>query len=293
MSHFSGDLSAAVITYYRFEVDNDPDPLGLETPNEISGQPSLKSISAAIDMSTNAGSLPNLFVPSSGQSNSGSLDGLSSGTGNPDINATAAYTNTLDVDEMTVELFVRSEEQDGVLVGRSSSNNIASSIADGFRIYDPDDLKVEFYTEDTMGNVGLNTISTTYGLDDSDDPNNVRGDGNAAWRHIAFSYDKTSGIGVLYIDGVAVESVSAGAESVLYWGESDPELQVGVNLDGYNFSKTADDNGYIDELRISSEDISATEFLSSPTDVPEPSSILLAFLAMFPAFFIRNRKPVS
>jgi hypothetical protein len=90
-------LEAVVLAYYRFEVDNDPDPFGLETPNEVSGQPALVAASAAIDNSVNPGSLPNLFVPGNGLSNGGSLDGLGT-AGNPDINATAVYTSLLDVD---------------------------------------------------------------------------------------------------------------------------------------------------------------------------------------------------
>ncbi|MEM8866828.1 MAG: LamG-like jellyroll fold domain-containing protein [Verrucomicrobiota bacterium] len=275
-----------MLSYYRFEVDNDPSALGLETPNEVFGLPALIAASAQIDDSANPGSLPNLFVPGTGSSNTASLDGLST-SGNPDVDASAAYTSVLDVDQLTAEMFVRSEEQQGVLIARSTSTNVGSSIADGFRIYDPNNLKVQFYTEDAFGNVQLNQISTTAGLDDLSAP---RGDGVAEWRHVAFSYDLTTGVGALYLDGVVIGSSSAGAGSTLYWGSetlaSQRTLDVGFSMDGYNFSKTATDNGFIDEVRISSEPLAVEDLL-----LPEPKhySSILAVIALFCSAARRRR----
>ncbi|MEM7792059.1 MAG: LamG-like jellyroll fold domain-containing protein [Verrucomicrobiota bacterium] len=252
---------AVVLSYHRFETDLDPDPFGLETPNEVFGLPALVAASARIDDSANPGSLPNLFVPGTGAPNTASLDGLST-SGNPDANASADYSALLDVAELTAEMFVRTEEQVGVLVARSTSANVVSSISDGFRIYDPANLKVQFYTEDLSGNVQLNQISTSAGLDDLSLP---RGDGIAEWRHVAFTYDQTLGIGQLYLDGQVIGSASAAAGSSLYWGPeslaNQRTLDVGFGLDGYNFSKTASDNGYIDEVRISSGALTTDDFL--------------------------------
>ncbi|MEM1223521.1 MAG: LamG-like jellyroll fold domain-containing protein [Verrucomicrobiota bacterium] len=274
-----------VLSYYRFEIDLDPDPLGLETPNEVFGLPALVAASARIDDSANPGSLPNIFVPGTGAPNTASLDGLST-SGNPDANASADYSSILDVDELTAEMFVRTEEQVGVLIARSTSTNVLSGISDGFRIYDPNDLKVQFYTEDPFGNVQLNQISTSAGLDDLSQP---RGDGNAQWRHVAFTYDQTLGIGQLYLDGEVIGSATAGAGSSLYWGleslANQRTLDVGFGLDGFNFSKTASDNGYIDEVRISSQPLTEAEFL-----LPESRhyGLILALVAL--GWVISRRK---
>ena len=283
---FSHVCTAVVLSYYRFEVDLDADPLLLETPNEIGGESALTSASAGIDDSANPGSLPNLFVPGTGAANTASLDGLSTGSGNPDINASAAYTSTLDVAEMTVELFVRTEEQDAVIISRSGTADVGTSIDDGFRIYNPDNLTVDFYTWDGSGNVQLHQIVTTAGLDDLTP---TRGDGVAAWRHLAFTYEQSTGLGLLYLDGVVIGTASSTAGASLYWGNSpavtQPILQVGVNMDGFDFSKTADDNGYIDEIRISSGALPPEDLLN----VPEPSAYAL-FMGLASLFLVGRRK---
>lgn len=269
---------AVVLSYYRFEVDLNADPLLLESPNEISGEPAITAVSARIDDTASSGSLPNLFIPLNGLPNTASLDGIGpDASGNPDIDARAAYTSTLNVDEFTAELFVRTEESNGVLISRSSTENVLSSIADGFRIYDPQALKVDFYTSDGLGGGTLHTITTSVGLDDISPTA-----GFAAWRHLAFSFEQSTGTATLYLDGIILSTLETGAGSTAYWGAdpelSQPELQLGVALDGFNFSKTETDNGYIDEVRISSTALTPSELLN----VPEPSAyaLIVGFIAL-------------
>jgi hypothetical protein len=278
----SAQINAAVISYYRFEVDNNPDPLRLDTPNEISGEPPLTAFSARIDNTAQSSSLPNLFVPINGLPNTASLDGIGpDASGNPDIDARAAYTSALDLDELTVELYVRTEESIGVIVSRSGANDVLSNITNGygFRIYDPQDLKVDFYTNDGSGNGIFHNIATADGLDNISPVN-----GEAAWRHLAFSYEQATGIGNLYLDGSIIETTTAAAGQGLFWGSdpsaSEPELQVGVAMDGFNFSKGNGDDGYIDELRISRVSLGADDFLI----VPEPS-MYAAILGLFALTF--------
>ncbi|MEO0510128.1 MAG: LamG-like jellyroll fold domain-containing protein [Verrucomicrobiota bacterium] len=275
------------MSYYRFEEDLDADPFRLVSPSEVAGQPDLISLTARIDDSANPGSLPNTFVPFTGAPNTASLDGFGT-SGNPDIDATIAYSAVLDVDEMTVEMWVRTEEQFGVLVSRSTTANVADSISDGYRIYSPNALTVEFYTIDAFGNIQLNTISTNIGLDNA----GTRGDGNANWRHVAFSYDMALGEGILYLDSTPIGSALTTSGSSLYWGADadadDRIVQVGVGLDGYNFSKTNGDDGYVDELRFSGEALAEEDFL---VGIPEPAtSVLLLSLVAFAYTTVLRRK---
>jgi hypothetical protein len=184
-------------------------------------------------------------------------------------------------------MYIRSEEQVVVLAARSNSNNISSSISDGFRIFDPDDLKVECYTIDSFGNIQFNEILTTDGLDELTP---TRGDGNAAWRHVAFSYDSDLGVGLLYMDGEVIGSSSATLGSTLYWGNpvdaDDRILSIGYDMDGYNFSKTETDNGFIDEVRIIDESLSPENLL-----IPESRhfALILGILTI-PLLLIRRER---
>lgn len=270
-------LDAGIISYYRFEVDNDSSATGLSTPDEIAGGTPLVSSSARLDASANPGSLPNTIIPATGAPNTSSLDG------DPlDIDASAAYNPALDVNSITVELWARTEENTAVILSRSTTSTVSgvvNSISDGFRIYDPADLKVDYYVTD--GNQVLQRqINTGLGTDTV----GSRGDGNTNWRHLAFSFDASTGTGTFFLDGNTVGTDTLNSSNyVMYWGgpSAQPVLQVGALMDGYNFSKTANDNGFIDEIRFSDNALEEEELLITP--VPEPGTLmggaLLALLA--------------
>ncbi|CAA6678300.1 MULTISPECIES: LamG domain-containing protein [unclassified Lentimonas] len=267
----SQQASGIVLSYYRFEKDYDAG-IGLEARDEKDlenlGGFALIADAATVDDSASPGSLPPLFVPDPefGSSNTASLDGLE-----PNINAKAAHNSKLDVPELTVELFARTEESTAVMAARSTSDltNASVPIADGFRIYDPQALKVDFWTYDgVLGSQVMHTISTSYGMDFDGTVNGV-----AEWRHVAFSYEY--GIGRLYLDQEVIGSTTVNAGDELYWGDgssSGAEVFVGIEMDGYDFSKTDNDNGYVDELRFSDEAL-APKFLLQP--VPEPNAYAL------------------
>lgn len=260
--------SGIVLSYYRFEEDFDTG-IGLEARDELDLDNSegfaLFADQATVDASASPGSLPPLFEPVDGSGNNASLDGLE-----PNINARAAHNLALDVAELTVELYARTEESSAVMVGRSTTeiNGSDVQIQDGFRIYDTQELKVDFWTYDgTLGTQVMHTISTTARMDEDGSA-----DGNAEWRHVAFSYE--DGIGRLYLDEVEIGSTTVSSGSELYWGDgtTGAALFVGIDMDGYDFSKTESDNGYLDELRFSEGALSVDEMLPS---VPEPTTSAL------------------
>ncbi|MGJ3244420.1 MAG: LamG domain-containing protein [Opitutales bacterium] len=257
-------LDAAVISYWRFEQDDDPSAQGLDSPNNVAGEPAVISNTARLDDSANPGSLPNTIIPGTGAANTSSLDGTPL-----DINATAAYSPTLNVSSMTVELWTRTEESTAVVLARSNNSNVRNSIDDGFRIYDTQDLKVEYWTGRNKGQATRVVIDTNYRLDQDG-----VADGQADWHHIAFTYDAATGEGKIYADGVVIGSHTGSADTPLYWGRTNPnqgpEVQIGVDMDGYNFSKTSTDNGFIDEIRFTDGVLTDDDFLVAP--VPEPST---------------------
>lgn len=273
--------SGIVLSYYRFEVDNDPG-IGLITPDELSGF-NLIAAEATVDDSANPGSLPPLFEPGDGSANLASLDGLE-----PNVDAKAAYNSVLDVDALTVEFYARTEESTAVMVGRSTTDivNASVEIQDGFRIYDTQALKVDFWTYDgTAGTQTMHTISTSFGMD-------LDGTANASaeWRHVAFTYE--DGIANFYLDAEVIGTVTVDTDEILYWGDgsSGAELFVGVEMDGYDFSKTEDDNGFLDELRFSQGALDVDDLLPS---VPEPKAYaLLVGLVVFFKVGLRRRRRV-
>jgi len=265
MSGFLG-VQGSVISYWRFEVDNDPAARRLNSPNEIAGEPAVISTSGKIDDTANPGSLPSTIVPISGAPNTASLDGTPL-----DVNATAAYSSSLNVSSMTVELFARTEERTAVLIARTNTANPAgNSVADGFRIYDPQDLKVQYVLTDGVTTSNI-TIDTNFAMDGDTLP---RGDGVTNWNHIAFTYDETTGVGTVYANGESIGSHTATVGSQLYWGDigggAEPMVYIGTRMDGYNFSKTRADNGFIDEIRFSNLALGNDQLLIAP--VPEPGT---------------------
>jgi hypothetical protein len=273
-------VHASVISYWRFEVDNNPARNKLDSPNEIVGEPSVISKSGKLDSTANPGSLPNTIVPITGAPNTSSLDGSPL-----DVNATVAYSSTLDVSSMTVELWARTEESDAVIISRTNSTDPSrGNINDGFRIYDPQDLKVEYVLTD--GNTTTNiTIDTNFSFDSG-----VIGDGIADWHHIAFAYDETTGVGNVYADGVSIGSHISTVGDTLHWGDiaggDQPIVHIGTRMDGYNFSKTRRNNGFIDEIRFSDIALEEDDLLITP--VPEPSiwvtGVGLCFFILYQRF---------
>lgn len=275
----SSFLDAGVVSYFRFEQDNDPNPSRTVSPDEMGG-PDFISNSARLDDSANPGSLPNTIVPQTGAPNTSSLDGLI------DIDGSVAYNSALDLPSLTVELWARTEESTAVVISRSTTSTVISGINDGFRIYDPSDIKVQYYVTNGSTNTMV-TIDTNQAFDNV----GTRGDANTNWRHLAFSYEAATGTGTVYLDGVAVGSNDGPDNRDLYWGAGSPQptVQVGVMMDGYNFSKNNTDDGFIDEIRFSSVALEEDDLLINP--VPEPSTILGGIgLGFFAAFQIWRRR---
>jgi len=99
-----------------------------------------------------------------------------------------------------------------------------------------------------------------------------------------------TGAGSLYLDSTVIGTADTIDGSTLYWGDTDggaePIVQLGVELDGYNFSKDGIDDGYIDELRFSSNPLEEDDFL---TNVPEPSAFAFA-MGLFSLLLVGKRR---
>jgi len=280
--------AANIISYWRFESDDDSSAQGLSNPNSVAGEPAFTSSSAKIDASANPGSLPNTIVPGTNLPNTASLDGSPL-----NINGSAAYSSTLNVNSITVELWSRTEESIAVIIARSTTagSSLNSGIADGFRLYDPQDLKVQYYVNTGSGSQ-LITIDTNYQMDADNSVNGV-----AEWHHLAFTYDQATGVGTVYADDVVIGTNNGVAGRALYWGDivggDQPQFYVGWEMDGFDFSKTPTDNGFIDEIRLSDGALPPDQFLNTPVPEPGTYAIGAALLGALALHHFQRRKRQS
>lgn len=250
---------ATVVSWWRFEdgEDDDPSANGLENPNEVSGEPAMISDNATI-----GNNIPDLFdtsVPGANVPNTGSVRSYVNGGSDDGIFGTAAYSSTLDVNSITVEFWMRTTENDAGFVARLVNVNQAGetgSLSNGFRIVDPNNVRVEYWVSENNGNNPVKRTLTS----------NVSVN-NGNWHYIAFTYDAATGVGKLYIDDAFNPAATRNDNDNrrLWWGSGSPQPQVviGYRMDGNPNNNT----GTLDEIRF-------TDFALPPDDllvVPEAS----------------------
>lgn len=238
--------AALTVAYWRMEADLDPTAHGLRVANEVAGGSDLLSAEAFVDLAAN----PTGTVPNTGSTNLGSIGASRQGGANG-INASAAWTPALDVPDIALEFWARTGESQAILFRRSSG-------ADGIVIQSPNALSITYYVSNGLGG---GTPTTLSGLDDM----------SATWRHYAFTYDSSSGVGTFYVDGVAVRSNDGPDGRPLYWSAPSP-VQIGVQMDYASAF-----NGTMDEVRIRDFAALPTQFLNV---VPEPATALLLLLGL-------------
>lgn len=243
--------SAATIAYWRMETDLDADPNGFEVANEVAFGTSLFSSEAFIDTAAN----PNFTVPLTGLPNAGSAGATLQG-GSNGINATAAWYAELDVSSITVEFWARTVENTATLFSRSSGNN-------GLIISNPNSLDIEYWVEDGVGGATQVQILNVFNMDSN-------------WHHFAFTYDETTGNGVIWVDAVGVGWHDGPAGRALVWGNM-VDVQLGDLMDYASAF-----NGTLDEVRIMDEVAGS----SAPTLAPEPAAFALASLGLLGLFLV-------
>ena len=261
-------LEAATLSWWRFESDADGDNTNgaFENPNEVSGEPALISDNAVLG--TSAPDLFAPFVPGPGVANTASVRSQTQG-GTEGIFGTAAYSSTLDVESITVEFWVRTNESDAGFVARTTSPDTGEqgTISDGFRIVDPNSVRVDFWTSELKGNGDYSggskgpaqtTIDSGISINDGD------------WHFIAFRYNSVTGLANLVIDYNEFEATLA-ADRVMFWGGSaagdlEPEVTMGYRLDG----NSGNNNGTLDEVRFTDQYEEDTDLLNP---IPEPSAL--------------------
>jgi hypothetical protein len=238
--------AALTVGYWRMESDLDPTTHGLRVANEVLGGSDLLSTEAFVDLAAN----PTGTVPHTGSINLGSL-GASRQGGPNGINASAAWYAGLDVTGITLEFWARTGEAQATLFQRSSGAN-------GVVIQNPNALSITYYVANGLGGGSAVTLANL---------NNM----SATWRHYAFTYDAASGVGIFYVDGVAVRTNDGPDGRALYWGAAVP-LRLGVQMDYASAG-----NGTMDEVRIRDRAALPANFLNV---VPEPMTALLMGLGL-------------
>lgn len=247
--------NAATVSWWRFEAgeDDDPSAAGLNNPNEIASEPDMISSNATIG--TNAPDLFETVVPATGDTNTGSIRSFVNGSGGDGIFGSAAYSSTLDVNSITVEFWMRTTESDAGFVARTTDSSLSGeqgTLLDGFRIVDPNNVRVEYYTDNGSGGGVRRQINSGVDVRDGD------------WHYIAFTYDAATGVGNLYVDDV---SSPAGTRNDannrnLWWGSGSPQpgVHIGYRMDGNPNNNT----GTLDEIRFTDNALPPEELLIVP-----------------------------
>jgi len=242
---------ATTIAWWRMEEDLDPDPDGLRVVNELGGGSDLVSAEAFVDLVAN----PNGTVPLTGSTNLGSIGATMQGS-DAGINATADWYPELDVSSISLEFWTRTGESVATLFSRTSGG------ADGLVIANPNSLDVTYYVSDGAGGTTERSLDNVFDMDDT-------------WRHYAFVYDETTGIGTFFVDGVAVATDDGPDGRPLVWGTAVP-VQLGSRMDF-----AAAFNGTLDEVRI-------RDTSSGPLLIPAPGAAILMLAA---AVLVWRRSP--
>jgi hypothetical protein len=268
--------SAATISWWRFEngADSDPSPAGLINANEVPGEPAMVSSNAIIV--TDAPSLFAPYIPLNGIPNTGSVRSFTNGNSNDGIFGTAAYSPTLDTYSLTVEFWIRTTENEAGFVARTTNpaeSGESGNLSNGFRIVEPQNLRVEYWVSQINGN-NPTLVTLTSGI--------AINDGN--WHYVAFRYNHTNGVGDLILDGNVVATNDGPNNRRLWYGPngSQPAVHIGYRLDG------APNNtiGTLDEIRFSDLYLPNEQLLV----VPEPSTIAAGLLLLaWIAFDARRR----
>lgn len=267
---------AATISWWRFEdgEDTNPSVSGMTNPNEVAGQPSMVSSNAVIV--TDAPSLFAPYIPQFGIPNTGSVRSYINGAGTDGIFGSAAYSSVLDVNTITVEFWVRTTEFEAGFVARTTNaaqSGETGSIDNGFRIVEPENLRVDYWVSNNSGS-NTTQVTLTSGIAIND----------GQWHYIAFRYNATNGLGELILDGAVVASNDGTNNRRMYWGDEDaePGVHVGYRLDGNPNNTT----GTLDEIRFSDTFLNNNQLLV----VPEPSTVAAGLLLVALAAWDARRR---
>jgi len=261
----STSVMGATVSWWRFEAgeDTDPSASGFSNPNEIGSEPPMVSSNATLG--TSAPDLFSAVVPQVNVANTGSVRSAQNGNGSDGIFGTAAYSSTLDVNSITVEFWMRTTESDAGFVARTTNTNDAGeggTLDNGFRIVDPNNVRVEYYTDNGSGGGVRRRINSGVDVRDGD------------WHYIAFTYDAATGIGNLYVDDVSSPAGTRNDNNNrnLWWGNGTPEpdVQIGYRMDGNPNNNT----GTLDEIRFTDSALPPGELLV----VPEASQLIASVL---------------
>jgi hypothetical protein len=274
-------VQAATVSWWRFEAgqDTNPSATGFSNPNEVSGGQAMVSSNATLGTNT-----PDLFaavVPGPNVPNTGSVRSAVNGASTDGIFGSAGYDSVLNVNSITVEFWMRTTESEAGFVARttnSANSGESGSLTDGFRIVDPENVRVEYYTSNNGGgNVTLRTMTSGVAVNDGE------------WHYIAFTYDYATGVGKLYIDDVnnPVEERNDNNNRRLYWGNNSaqPGVHIGYRMDGDPNNQT----GTLDEIRFTNLALPPSELLIVPEASQMVALVTLLGLITFGTLRARRR----
>jgi len=278
---------ADIISYWRFEENTSGSANEFVNPNEISGEPDMVmtpntpgSYADGADQYTNVPVNP---IPDNGYTNDYAVGPVSSGSAQDGIYGIASYSSTLDIENMTVEFYFRTGETEAEFVARTgtpSSATPGAAISDGFRTGlkqgGGGTVQVLYHTNDGSTTTQVELVSSSSWND-------------SQWHHFAFTYDDTTGVGKLYVDGILQDEFDGDDGEDLFWTNT-PEVYLGYRMDG-SLNTWNNGKGLLDELRWSNEVLSPHDFLNAP----EPGTVIAGGMLLLLAggWELRRRRQKS
>ncbi len=278
-------VQADVISYWRFEQNNSTSPTFIN-PNEIGTEPDMVMQPNVPGSFANGGqqytNVPVNPIPDTGATNDFAVGIVGATSGGAGIYGIAAYSPTLDVENMTVEFFFRTAEGEAEFVARTANPSSATPgapIDDGFRAgLSPNSgergqVQVLYHTSaDGINSTQIELITPTTFND-------------SQWHHFAFTYNDATGVGQLYIDGVLQDSNDGPDGEDIFWRVADtPEVYIGYRMDGGTASSSG--GGLLDEIRWSNVVLDPGGFLNAP----EPETYLAGGLLLLAAGMYEYRR---
>jgi|GEM_PF-5495837 len=252
-----GVTQADTIGYWRMEEDTRVGNAAYHIPNEFAGGETLRGAFGEVHPN-----VPFDTVPGTGAANTGTLGPHTNPSLHPDVSGWVPYYAALDVGSVTVEFFVRTDENFVLqLFGRWAGGL-------GLEIGVIDTLRLQYTT--ASGTVKMSDLFTFDG----------------EWEHVAFTYDQASGVGKLFVSGELMAMNDGPDGEALIW-PSGEGIHVARTLAGGTLGRT----GLFDELRISDRALDTTEFLAPFVTIPEPTSA--ALLGVGSLALLRRRRRMN
>jgi hypothetical protein len=268
-----------VIAYWRFEADEDVDPMVLEVDNEVPFGTSLFNV-LIYEHQDEPNYVPRLDpnvpvtpIPLTGAANAYAL-GRMADDHFMEMVATP-YDELVYPEDITVEFYAYFGEEDnestdlpttilgyfGVPSTIDEASDFTDKYSSGFWITDPLNVTVHYFVDSKYtGRPQLVEVQTNINLCSPDENGDSKG-----YRHFAWTYDSYYGVSRFFVDGEQALVTHVNHEHMpgeyFYDGPDNRRLLLNLNSEDLILNRGLDTSALIDEVRITAATLLPSEFL--------------------------------